>query len=570
MARPAVGALVRELVEAAGTAPAVQRTSYEGTYGIVVHDGNADAARAFVWAAGETGADWVVPALHRLAVRGLADPAMSDKVPNACIHTLGSVGTEPAIAALRQLYDGTRHAGVRSRVDAALHHAAGVAGLTPGQLVERAVPAHGLDADGTVVLTAGGTAARLTLRDARTVAVEWAGAGGWVAKPPPDAPAAEVAAVKRQTKEVKDAVGAERRRVESLFADDRAWPVADWRRYYLDHPVTGRVARGLVWTIGDVTGIPGPDGLRTAGGAVVPVPAAGEVRLWHPARATVDEVAAWRSAVVADGLRQPFKQAFREVYLLTPAELATLTYSNRFAAHVLRYGQAYALFKERGWVANYLGGYDGGYAGEARRVFADAGLTAVFVHLNADDEQSPPEYCSTDRVYFHRTGDRARTPLPLADVPPLVFSEAMRDVDLFVGVTSLATDPTWADRGDAPHYAYWAGASFGELTPTAEVRRDALARLLPKLAIADRVSIDGRYVVVRGSRATYHVHIGSGNVLMQPSGRYLCIVPASAGRRSTVMLPFEGDGMLSVVLSKVVLLAADDKIKDRSILAQLP
>jgi hypothetical protein len=49
--------------------------------------------------------------------------------------------------------------------------------------------------------------------------------------------------------------------------------------------------------------------------------------------------------------------------------------------------------------------------------------------------------------------------------------------------------------------------------------------------------------------------------------RYLCIVPAR--RRATVMLPFDGDQMLSIIMSKAVLLAADDKITDPSITHQL-
>ena len=36
-----------------------------------------------------------------------------------------------------------------------------------------------------------------------------------------------------------------------------------------------------------------------------------------------------------------------------------------------------------------------------------------------------------------------------------------------------------------------------------------------------------------------------------------------------VMLPFDGDPLLSIVLSKAVLLAADDKIKDPTITSQL-
>jgi len=35
------------------------------------------------------------------------------------------------------------------------------------------------------------------------------------------------------------------------------------------------------------------------------------------------------------------------------------------------------------------------------------------------------------------------------------------------------------------------------------------------------------------------------------------------------MLPFEGDEILSVILSKIVMLAADDKITDETILHQI-
>lgn len=168
---------------------------------------------------------------------------------------------------------------------------------------------------------------------------------------------------------------------------------------------------------------------------------------------------------------------------------------------------------------------------------------------------------------FCRTGDRRRALVALAEVPELVFGEAMRDVDLFVSVASIALDPQWADRGENPHLAYWQEHSFGELTETAVIRREALARLVPKLKIAPRLGLDGRYLRVQGRLNAYKIHIGSGNVLIEPDDRYLCIVPASG--RAKVMLPFDGDPVLSIVLSKAVLLAADDKVKDRSITSQL-
>jgi hypothetical protein len=574
-------AVLRLLLERLTDARPITTTRWGGPFPVVVDERNTDVARAAVWATIGLQERWVVPTLHRLADRAihasnLTGWLVGDKVPNACIVSLGQIGTTEAIAALQHLRDATAHNGFGTRIAAALTVAAAASGLTPGQLAEPTVPTGGLSPHGTVEIVAGRLTAQAGVDDDLKVAIAWAVAGGWAAKPPPDAPKADVQAVRRQVKELRDMLGAQRRRVEGLLAADRRWDLADWRRSYLDHPVTGRLARRLIWRVVDgngamVAGVPTTTGtLRTLAGEGR-LPTTGTVALWHPATATTHEVGAWRSWLLDQGVRQPFKQAFREVYLLTPAELETGTYSNRFAAHVLRYQQAYALFKQRGWTANYLGPYDGGYHGRARHDFPDAGLTAVFEHLQVDAEpgQGRVELCSTDRVWFFRTADRAKAAVPLEQVAPLVFSEAMRDVDLFVGVSSIALDPNWADRGDDPYHDYWRHTAFGALSATAEVRRDVLARLLPKTKIADRVELGDRYLRIRGNRGTYKIHLGSANILIEPDDRYLCIVPANAGRTRRVMLPFDGDEVLSVILSKALLLAADDKITDPEILRQL-
>ncbi len=74
-----------------------------------------------------------------------------------------------------------------------------------------------------------------------------------------------------------------------------------------------------------------------------------------------------------------------------------------------RYPQTYALMKERHWTTNFLGPHDGGYDGHARSEFSDADLTAVFDHYAIDpgDHYGDINRCSTDRVAFHRTGDRS-------------------------------------------------------------------------------------------------------------------------------------------------------------------
>ncbi len=164
-------------------------------------------------------------------------------------------------------------------------------------------------------------------------------------------------------------------------------------------------------------------------------------------------------------------------------------------------------------------------------------------------------------------------PIPLEEIPTLVFSEIMRDVDLFVGVCSIGNDPTWMDGGNATRYGdYWRGFSFGDLSESAKTRREVLSKLVPRLKIASRCEFDEKFLFVRGDIRTYKIHLGSGNILMSPNDQYLCIV-ASAGAENfgqgKVFLPFEGDRTLAIILSKAFLLAEDAKITDSTIARQL-
>jgi hypothetical protein len=279
----------------------------------------------------------------------------------------------------------------------------------------------------------------------------------------------------------------------------------------------------------------------------------------------------WRRELEAAELTQPFKQAHREVYLLTEAERTTDVYSNRFAAHVLRQHQMAALAETRGWRYRLQGDFDSG-GGGAELDLPQHALQAGFwvdVPHDAGDLSETGVYVHvlSDQVRFTGHGDEA---VPLERVPVRVFSEVMRDVDLFVGVTSIGNDPTWRDQGDRRYDEYWTSYAFGELGAQAEVRRELLEYLLPKLAIAEVAEVDGRYLRVRGKLRTYRIHLGSSNILMEPNDEYLCIV---GGRdpdvRGRVYLPFEGDHVLALILSKALLLARDDKIEDRTITAQI-
>jgi hypothetical protein len=118
--------------------------------------------------------------------------------------------------------------------------------------------------------------------------------------------------------------------------------------------------------------------------------------------------------------------------------------SRRFAGHMLRYRQASALMRARGWQAAFLGPWTGGGHSEATRVLG--AWRASFGHdLIGEIDQLANEarYCSTEHVRFERRRDDGGwTTTRLADVPATIFSEVMRDVDLFVAVAAIATDPS--------------------------------------------------------------------------------------------------------------------------------
>lgn len=59
---------------------------------------------------------------------------------------------------------------------------------------------------------------------------------------------------------------------------------------------------------------------------------------------------------------------------------------------------------------------------------------------------------------------------------------------------------------------------------------------------------------------------------MEPNDQYLCIVADRSSKSvgtENVFLPFEGDAVLSIILSKAFLLADDDKITDSTIISQI-
>ncbi|NUU78074.1 DUF4132 domain-containing protein [Paenibacillus xylanilyticus] len=238
--------------------------------------------------------------------------------------------------------------------------------------------------------------------------------------------------------------------------------------------------------------------------------------------------------------RQPFKQVFRELYLPNEDELANGTVSRRYAGYQIQPKKAVALLKGRQWTVSY----EEGLQKVSYEHNLIANLYAMADWFSPADTEAPT--LETVQFYDRKT----YKPVALKDVPPLFFSEVMRDVDLVVSVAHVGgVDPE------------------ASLT-TIEMRHVIVNESLRLLKI-DNVRLDGNYARIEGALGEYAVHLGSGNVFKQATGA-LYIVPVHSQHRGRIFLPFlDEDPRTAEILSKIMLLAEDTKIKDPQILAQL-
>ncbi|GGJ51796.1 DUF4132 domain-containing protein [Deinococcus roseus] len=524
------------------------------------------------------------------------------KIANACIYALGQLDTSAALAQLARLKTRVTFKSTLKEIEKALDAKASKLGISKEDLEELGIPTYGLDVQGERMEQLGDLTAKVQVKG-REVEISYQNAAGKVLKSPSAQAkqdfAEELKELKALSKDIPQMLTAVSDRLDGLYLKQKSWSFEVWQERYLQHPLVHLVARNLIWKFehaGQVQSLMWQqDRFVGATGQVCSVPEDARVALWHPLDSDTKEVLLWRDFVLQQGITQPFKQAFREIYLLTAAEENTRVYSNRFAAHILKQHQFNALCGLRGWKNDLRLMVDDSYNPPLKKL-PEWNLRAEFWVEGAGDEYGIDTnesgtflYLATDQVRFYalnasenwaHAGGGGYTsgsylhpmtaePIPLSEIPALVFSETMRDVDLFVGVCSVGNDPNWTDQGaQQRHYTYWQGYSFGELSETAQTRKVLLEKLVPRLKIRNQATLEGRFLRVQGKLRAYKIHLGSGNILMEPDDQYLCIVPGSSVKEQ-VLLPFDGDRTLAIILSKAFMLAQDNKISDPTITRQI-
>ena len=327
---------------------------------IQVPDLEADYQKGFIWTVGAVGDSPLAPALADFALACLRKipmiGAVSHRVGNACVGSLAAMPGLDAVSQLSRLANRVKYDVARRLIEKALTEAAARNNVTRDDLEAMSVPHFGLDAAGELIEQVGDCQARLAIHGGE-VSLEWSREGKTLKSVPAGLKASHTEAVKeldRSKKELGAILAAQRLRLERLLLSTGTTAFDKWREWYLENPVVAATASRLIWAFesGDGKTTPGiADGSRIVdwAGNAVETNSATRVRLWHPIQSDVQTVMSWRCWLEDRAIQQPFKQAHREVYILTDAERATGTLSNRFAAHILKQHQFAALARERGW-----------------------------------------------------------------------------------------------------------------------------------------------------------------------------------------------------------------------------
>ena len=262
----------------------------------------------------------------------------------------------------------------------------------------------------------------------------------------------------------------------------------------------------------------------------------GNVQIAHPYHLYEAGVwRAWQHHAFTAKWKQPFKQLFRELYLVTEDEKQKSA-TNRFEGYQVQPNKAITMLKSRGWKT--------GYYEPLRKISYHYNTISVidFIYnfLTAAEVEAPTlqEVTFVERL--------THKPILLSNVPAVHFSEVLRDIDLVVSVAHVGeVDP------EASH-------------STTEMRAVIIEQLANLLQV-ENVRVKLPHVLINGKLGNYSIHLGSG-LVHQLGGVQIPVLAVPSQHRGRVFLPFvDEDPKTAEIAAKVLLFSDDENIKDPSI-----
>ncbi|MEL6134244.1 MAG: DUF4132 domain-containing protein, partial [Bacteroidota bacterium] len=336
-------------------------------------------------------------------------------IGNACIYTLGNAKGLEGISHLSRLRMTISQNNTQKLIGKYIAEASEKRGISPYEIEEMSIPDFGLRA-GKKVWSFDEYRLQVQIEGIGKVSQTWYKPDGKVQKSVPafvkntDHHQQVLKQAKAEVKQISKYLTAQRDRIDRSYLHNRTWTYEAFTKYYLHHGLLSFVAQRLIWRF-EIEGAWIDAYFQdhtwlTLEGQPIDVNTITAVKLWHPLDSTTEQLLSWRAQFDELKIKQPLKQVYREIYLLTDAEIHTGTYSNRMAAHLLKQHQFNTLAARRGWRYSLLGAYDDGRDGEITSIEIPAfQLEAQYwIHeVAADDAFNDTgiwDYVATDQVRF--------------------------------------------------------------------------------------------------------------------------------------------------------------------------
>jgi hypothetical protein len=391
-------------------------------------------------AAAALGGDRTALALEPLIVGWSEAGETGRKRAIAALPALRRIGTDTALLVLMGLRQKAVKPSVMEAAIDTLKDATKDRGVSLSELADRITPTLGLDARGMRTLSYGPRAFTLVL-DAHFEPRVRDEEGGMADGLPPareDDDPARVAEAEASwavlSSQLREAVKVQSFRLEQDMIGGRRWDVATWTRCLKEHPLLVNFTRRLLWGVYDNDGAL-LAGFRTAEDQTLVdledreyhLPKGARIGVVHPLHLRDEDRLAWAQHFADYEIISPFPQLERQMIRAT-AEEREATDCVRFAKDRFKSGVIRDTLVRRGWERD-----PGTMRMFYRRFFPAEGVFAI-VHMDPGVFAGSATYDVKDqtipRIEFKKKGEKkmSTAALPLGEVPPVVFCEALLDV----------------------------------------------------------------------------------------------------------------------------------------------
>lgn len=376
------------------------------------------------------------------------------------VQALALLGTDTALVAVDALsirYR-TKMKNVGRAAAEAFSGAAEHLGISAEELGDRVVPWLGFEPGRPRVIEAGKTRIEATIGLDLKLAFKDLEKNKPVKSLPKSAPPEVLAEFKEISANLKEVVKAQLLRLENLLVRQRRWPAARWKELFLRHPLLLPFAVRLVWGHYDESGrrlglfrALEDRSLTTREDEPYGLPDGGAVGMVHPLELDEAERLAWRNHLADYEIEPPFPQLEREVVAVQPEQAAAKVYRELTGTSINAMtfkGRAERLGWSRGSVVD-AGGISSYYKSfPAAGVDVFLGTEGLYIGIDMDTDITLGDVTFVRRgtvkvgsyTYDEPSGAEDARAVALGEAPPVVFSQAMGDLQKIAGKKQTATE----------------------------------------------------------------------------------------------------------------------------------